>query len=177
MVDIILKFHPCLQVLMPLGEVFNLHKVRVLVACQHKVVRDGVALIFNAAENLEVVGCDGAGVLKEAVELQPDLLIYSLHSAGNDEYEELKELKGQCGWTKIIVFTTRPLSSDITKRFCSVCSGYVQGPILPGFLVKAVELAYHAGYFVFLSSQMDIKTETFKEDAHGSRLLINDLKQ
>lgn len=137
-----------------------MQKVKVIVTSRRKVARGGVALIINSAQNLEVVGKEGANILEEAFELQPDLLVYELFSTGDDEYEVLCKLKETCTWTKIIIFSAGPLHNDNLKRFLGICDGYLQGPILPGFLLKAVELACYSGYFFFLGSSKDIKPQT-----------------
>ncbi|MTI80487.1 MAG: response regulator transcription factor [Firmicutes bacterium] len=140
-----------------------MQKIRVMVTCNQKVVRGGVALIINSAEYLEVVGNEGAEVVKEASELQPDLLVYELGSTEDDEYQVLKKLKEFCGWTKLIIFNSVTLSKEDLKRFMNICDGYLQGPILPGFLLKAVELSCYSGYFFFLGSSRGIQLETKEE--------------
>jgi len=137
----------------------QMQSVRVIVSNQHKVVRSGVALILNSAQNLELIGGEGADVLIEACKLQPDLLVYELTSTGDEEYEILSKLNQLCNWTKIIIFSTEPFGKEDLKRFFCFCSGYLQGPILPGFLLKAVELACYSGHFFFLGSSKDRKPE------------------
>lgn len=136
-----------------------MHKVRVMVTGRRKVLRDGLALILNSAENLELVGREGVNALREANKLQPDLLVYEITSTDDEEYEALKSLKDICSWTKIIVYSPLSQNGEILKKFLGVCDGYLQGPILPGFFLKAVELACYSGYFFFLGSSGDIKQD------------------
>lgn len=136
-----------------------MQKVRVIVTCKRKVVRGRVASILNSAEYLEVVGREGADVLKEAYKLQPDLLVYEISSTDEDEYEVLKKIKELCGWTKIIVFTGCTLKKESFKNMLEICDGFLQGSLLPGFLLKAVELACYSGFFIFLGSSRDITPE------------------
>jgi len=48
-----------------------------------------------------------------------------------------------CGWTKL-----------------NVCDGFMQDPLLPGILLRGVELACLSGYFFFLGLPNDIKLQT-----------------
>ena len=146
-----------LLMLMTRGGVMQ--RVRVMVTCKRRVVRDGVALILNSAENLEVVGREGANTLREANKIQPDLLIYEISSTDDEEYEAVKSLKNICSWTKIIIYSAYPLNDDALRKFLGICDGYLQGPLLPGFLIKAVELACYSGYFFFLGSSKDIRPD------------------
>ncbi len=129
-----------------------MQKVRVMVSSEHKVVRNGIASIINSSQSLEVVGREGIDVLEEAFNMQPDLLVHELGSADNNEFELLKKIKAICNWTKIIVFTSDPLSEDKLVLLLSICDGYLQGPVLPGFFLKAIELACYSGYFFYLGS-------------------------
>lgn len=135
-----------------------MQKVKVIVVSDKKVVRGGVASILNSAEHLEVVGREGADAAKEAYRLQPDLLFCEIRSSDEEEYQVMKRLKDLCGWTKIIIFSSFPLNRDDFKKFLGICDSYLQGPLLPGFLLKAVELACYSGYFFYLGSN-EIKPE------------------
>lgn len=141
-----------------------MQKVRVIAACKRKVVRNRVALILSSAENFEVVGRKGADVLEEVAELQPDLLVYELCSIDDSEYEVLRKLRELCGWTKIIVVNAYPVKKEIREKFLGICDGYLQEPILPGFLLKALELACYSGHSFFLGSLRDIKAEMKEEE-------------
>ncbi|MHB8986463.1 MAG: response regulator [Eubacteriales bacterium] len=136
-----------------------MQKVRVLVTSEREVIRGGLAQILNSADNLEVVGREGADILEEAYELQPDLLVHRLFSTDDGEYNLLEKVKSLCKWTKIIIFTVRPLNRENLKKFLGICNGYFQGPILPDFFLRAVELVCYSGYFFFLGSSKDIKPE------------------
>jgi DNA-binding NarL/FixJ family response regulator len=144
-----------------------MQKVRGMVSCEGKVVRDGIASILNSIKNFEVVGLEGSDILKEAFELQPDLIVYELQSLEKSEYETIKELKELCSWTKVIIFSSHPVNRKRLNKFLENCDGYLQGPLLPGFLLKAVELACYSGYFFFLGSPRDIsfqKRENIKQN-------------
>ena len=114
-------------------------------------------MILHAIKNFEVIGRDGSDVLKEASDLQPDLLIYELRSVElNGYYDNLSKLRAACSWTKIILFSANPIERESLQKFIGICDGYLQGPLLPGFLQKAVELACYSGHFFFLGSSRDI---------------------
>lgn len=49
-----------------------------MVASKNIVVRDGVALILNSSNSINIIGSKGTEAVKEAIELQPDLLVYVL---------------------------------------------------------------------------------------------------
>mgnify|MGYP001432930117 CR=1 FL=1 len=138
-----------------------MQKIRVIVTSESRVVHGGVALIIDSSLHLEVVGREGAQVLAEASKLQPDLLVYELCSADEKEYKTLVKIKESCAWTKLLIFNTGISSKDSVKSYLKICNGYLQGPVLPGFLLKAVELACYSGYSFFLG-QWEETSENFE---------------
>ena len=138
-----------------------MQKVRVLVTCQSKIVRSGVAAILESISNMEVVGNESAGLMEEAFEQQPDLLVYEL-SQIEEDFKVLMKLKEICGWTKIIAFGTQPIKAEYTYSLLGLCDGYIQGPIMPGFFIKALELSCYTGYFFFLDPQRQLRANDTK---------------
>jgi DNA-binding NarL/FixJ family response regulator len=130
----------------------TMQKVKVMVSSQHKVVRNGIAAIIDSSQNLEVVGQEGLDVLAAAINEQPDLLVYELVAVDNNEFELITKIKSFCNWTKIIVFTADSLHEQKLVSLLNICDGYLQGPVLPGFFIKAIELACYSGYYFYLGS-------------------------
>jgi DNA-binding NarL/FixJ family response regulator len=60
--------------------------IRVLVVDDHKWVRDGVASVLDAADDMEVVGtgADGHAALAEAERLRPDVITLDVTMPGMD---------------------------------------------------------------------------------------------
>lgn len=137
-----------------------MHKVRGMVSCEGKVIRDGIALILGSIKNFEVLGRDGGDILKEAFDLQPDLILYKLHDPETDEDEQLLvKLRESCSWTKIILLGAGPMNCRSLQKYIGLCNGYLQRPLLPGFLHKAVELACYSQHFFFLGSTKELSNQ------------------
>lgn len=134
-----------------------------MICSGQNVIRSGIASVLNPSKDLRVIGSEGANVLEEACVLQPDLLIYQIQltECYESEYELLKKLKKFCSCTKIILFTLDSISLQIIKKFVPVSDGYLQGPLLPSFLPKALQLACYSGHFLYLGSltQLENKNE------------------
>ncbi|MTI83696.1 MAG: hypothetical protein FH756_07285 [Firmicutes bacterium] len=147
-------------------------RVRVIVARQGKVVRSGVACILSVSENLDIIGDEGAGLLDEAVRVQPDMVVYQLFSEDEDYSKIISKLKEMCSWVKLVIFSPCQLNRNDLRYIFSICNGYIQGPILSGFFLQALELACYTGRFLFLGLAEDIKIEEKKEVRH---VLVNSI--
>lgn len=135
-----------------------MQKVRVLVSRDLKVICSGLALLFNNKSEFELVGREGYDVVEESALTQPDLLIYE-PSKTVKEIEILTNIKSYCVWAKLIIFTTKPVGRENLKQYMAICDGYLQGPLLPGFFLKAVELVCFSGCFFYLGSSQAIQEE------------------
>lgn len=134
------------------------------IVCQgQRVVQGGLALILNNRENIHVVGHPGAAVLEEVITLQPDLLVYELTSIDDEGYEHLKQLHELCHWTKLLLYTVVPYNLAELKRFFPFCHSYVQGPLLPGLLIKLVELATFSSSFLYLAPSNKTNGDVYLE--------------
>ncbi len=127
-----------------------MQRVRALVAAQGKVTRKGLASIIGASNILDVVGNDREELVKEALELQPDLIVYELTPCEESEYNFLRQLRKKFLWTKIVVFASFESRQGCIKSYMGDMDGYIQGPLLPGYLIKALELICFSGHFLYL---------------------------
>jgi DNA-binding NarL/FixJ family response regulator len=137
----------------------TMQKIRGMVSSKGNVTREGVALILNGIKNFEIVGQDGSDILKDAFEIQPDFILFELNGTENDmeaHEETLHQLRNSCSWTKIILYSSNHLHIQKINKFSELCDGYIQGPLMPGFLQKAIELACYSGRFFYLGSPKDL---------------------
>jgi len=82
-------------------------KLRILLAEDHKTVREGVKLLVNAQPDMEVVGeaDDGEVAITEAVRLQPDLIIMDISMPGLNGLKATKRLRIQMPKIKILTLS------------------------------------------------------------------------
>jgi DNA-binding NarL/FixJ family response regulator len=120
--------------------------IRILVADDHPVVRDGLVMILSTQPDFEVVGAagDGAQALAKALELAPDVLLLDLEMPELDGVEVINRLHQTQAGAKVIVFT----AFDTDERIVDAVRAGIQGYLLKGApreeLFNAVRVV-HAG--------------------------------
>ncbi|MDQ4076929.1 MAG: response regulator transcription factor [Chloroflexota bacterium] len=121
--------------------------IRILVADDHPVVRDGLITILETQPDFDVVGEASNG--KEAIELskqlEPDVLLLDLEMPEMDGVESLQALRTVRPETQVIVFT----AFDTDERIVSAVQAGAQGYLLKGAprndIFKAIRVVSQGG--------------------------------
>lgn len=120
--------------------------VRVVLADDHAVVREGVAMVLDAVDDVEVVGT--AGSVAEALELvcrqRPDVLVLDLRMPGESPLEALPRFAEHAPQTAVVILTMREQPRSVRAALERGARGYVLKEAAGRQLVEAVRLA-HAG--------------------------------
>jgi DNA-binding NarL/FixJ family response regulator len=82
--------------------------IRVLVADDQKVVRDGLAMLLGLLDGIEVVGTavDGADAVRQALTAEPDIVLLDLNMPTVDGVEATRRLAEQGARARVVVLTT-----------------------------------------------------------------------
>ncbi|HTY72291.1 MAG TPA: response regulator transcription factor [Actinomycetes bacterium] len=82
--------------------------LRVLVADDQKVVRDGLSVLLGLLDGIEVVGTavDGADAVRQALDADPDIVLMDLNMPGVDGVEATRQLAERGSRARVVVLTT-----------------------------------------------------------------------
>lgn len=100
---------------------------RVLIVDDHLVVREGLQLILNTEDDLEVVGAaaDGATAVRLAGELQPDVILMDLRMPGMDGLEAIGHIQTQWPAIAIVILTTYNEDDLMVKGLQAGAKGFL----------------------------------------------------
>jgi DNA-binding NarL/FixJ family response regulator len=102
-------------------------KVRVLLADDHALFRDGLANILNQQMDFEVVGeaSDGLEALIKAREMEPDLILMDVTMPGCDGLEATQLIKAEMPDTTIVMVTVRDEDEKLFEAIRNGAQGYL----------------------------------------------------
>ena len=102
-------------------------QIRLLIADDHPVVRDGLRGMLENQPDLEVTGeaADGEAALHLAVETRPDLILMDLRMPVMDGVTAIREIKARCPGIQVLVLTTYDSDADILPAIEAGATGYM----------------------------------------------------
>jgi DNA-binding NarL/FixJ family response regulator len=115
--------------------------IRVLIADDHELLRDGLRGMLDAQEDMEVVGEaeDGARAVDEAIRLHPDVVIMDIRMPRLDGIEATKRLTAQGEKApRILVLTTFDLDEYVYEALRAGAGGFMLKDAPPRQLAEAV---------------------------------------
>ncbi len=121
-------------------------KIRIVIADDHPIVRDGLRKLLTLEDDLEVVGeaADGREVLDRVQELEPDVLLLDLRMPNLDGLSALQALQQSNKSTRVIVLTASEDKNEFVQAMKLGCSGIVLKQTAPDLIVKSIRKV-HAG--------------------------------
>jgi DNA-binding NarL/FixJ family response regulator len=117
--------------------------IRVLLADDHPVVRQGLAAMLGSEPDLEVVGEAASGPQAEALaaSLRPDIVLMDLRMPGGGGAEATGRITAAGLPCRVVVLTTYEGDGDILRAVEAGAAGYLLKDVTPEELVGAVRAA------------------------------------
>jgi DNA-binding NarL/FixJ family response regulator len=121
-------------------------KIRIVIADDHPIVRDGLKKLLTLEDDLEVIGeaSDGREVIERVQELEPDVLLLDLRMPNLDGLQALQILQQSNKNTRVIVLTASEDKNEFVQAMKLGCSGIVLKQTAPDLIVKSIRKV-HAG--------------------------------
>ncbi|GAA3811625.1 MULTISPECIES: response regulator [Amycolatopsis] len=132
---------------------------QILIADDQEVVRRTLRQIFEAEDDLEVVGeaADGESAVQRARELRPDVVLVDVRMPGRDGLSVTQELAGPevADPLRVIVITTFELDEYARVALQNGACGFLLKRSGPGLLVEGVRAAVSGD--MLISPQMTMR--------------------
>ena len=121
-----------------------MERVRILLADDHALFREGLAGIINNQPDMQVVGeaNDGLESFVKAHELKPDLILMDVQMPGMDGIEAVKQIKQVLPETIIVMLTVRGDDEMLFEALKNGAQGYLLKEIRSQDLLEMLRGAF-----------------------------------
>src|SRR6478609_7188118 len=119
-------------------------KIRIVVADDHPIFRDGLCKLLALEEDFEVVAqaSDGRQVLEILQQAEPDILLLDLKMPGLDGLATLQRLQASRNKTRVIVLTASDDKNEFVQAMKLGTSGIVLKQTATELLIKSIRKVY-----------------------------------
>ncbi len=130
-----------------------MRKIKVLIADDHALVREGIAAFLKLCDDIEVIGeaSDGIEAIKKTEKLQPDVVIMDINMPKLGGLEATVEIKRISPETKILVLTQYDDREYISRFLKAGVSGYILKKAVGSDLISAIRAVSRGEIYLYPS--------------------------
>jgi two-component system, NarL family, nitrate/nitrite response regulator NarL len=119
-------------------------RIRVVLADDHPIVRDGLRKLLSLEDDIDVVGeaSDGREVLQLVQQNEPDVVLLDLRMPNLDGLSALQALQQMNKKARVIVLTASEDKNEFVQAMKLGCSGIVLKQTSPDLIVKSIRKVF-----------------------------------
>ncbi|MQA91215.1 MAG: response regulator [Gemmatimonas sp.] len=124
--------------------------IRIVVADDHPVVRDGLVAVLTTQADFDVVGeaATGTEAVQRSVDLRPDVLLLDLELPEIDGVEVIRQIRGRAPDARIVVFTAFDRDEQILGALREGAVGYLLKGAARDEVFRAIRIAHSGGTLI-----------------------------
>ena len=137
------------------GKLSDERKIRVMIADDHAIVREGLRLILEANPDIQVVGeaSDGRQAVKEAKKIKPQIVIIDIAMPELNGIEATRQLLKEQPSLGVIILSMHHSTEHIFQALQAGAKGFVIKEVAGKEVIRAVWAVYNGHRY--LSRQVD----------------------
>jgi DNA-binding NarL/FixJ family response regulator len=126
----------------------NDKKIRVVVADDQRLVRDGIASLLSIQDGVEVVGTasNGEEAVTQALELRPDVTLMDIRMPIMDGVEATRRIRRELPGCQVLMLTTFDDEEYVLEALKAGACGYLLKDIPAHDLASAIKAAHQGIY-------------------------------
>jgi DNA-binding NarL/FixJ family response regulator len=125
-------------------------KLRVFLADDHAVVREGLKALINAQAGMVVVGeaADGLTACEQVLKLDPDVVVMDVSMPGLTGSQATERLRAECPRVKVLALTVHEAKGYIRQLLAAGAAGYVLKRAAAEELIQAIRAVAAGGMYL-----------------------------
>src|SRR5579885_988348 len=129
----------------------NSSPIRVLLADDHDILRQGLKLLLETQPDIQVIGEARTGIeaLEQAVSLQPDIVVLDITMAQMDGLEACRRIRTRLPETQVLILTMHESEEYFLQALRMGAAGYLVKKAAPGDLQMAISAVARGDAFLY----------------------------
>lgn len=125
-------------------------KMRILLADDHVIVRDGLAVLINGQPDMQVVAQAGTGreALRHAMEMAPDVAVLDVSMPDMGGPEAAEKMGEHCPLVRILALTRHADQAYLRRMLQAGAAGYVLKKSAADTLINAIRIVAQGGTYI-----------------------------
>ncbi|MET0645771.1 MAG: response regulator transcription factor [Pyrinomonadaceae bacterium] len=154
-------------------------KLRVFLADDHMVVREGLKSLVNAQPDMHVVGeaAGGEAAWRAACELGPDVVVMDVSMPDMGGAEATERLKSECPQVRVLALTVYEDKGYLRRMLDAGASGYILKRAVTDELVRAIRTVAAGGSYVDPTLAGSLVSSYFNQDTAEGRAPAGELSE
>jgi DNA-binding NarL/FixJ family response regulator len=154
-----------------------MEKLRILLAEDHRILREGLKRLIAEQPNMEVVGeaDNGIAAWQQAKELEPDIVLMDISMPRLNGAEATVKIRELCPNVRVIALTGHRASAYLNEVLKAGASGYVLKQAAIDELIDAIQTVAKGGTYIDSASRESLVNSPlddriYKGEAQGKPL-------
>ncbi|MEP3279327.1 MAG: response regulator transcription factor [Stappiaceae bacterium] len=151
---------------------FSADPIRILLADDHELVRDGIRARLESTENFSVIGeaTNGEEAVELALKLKPDLIMLDVSMPLKNGLDVAREIRARNADARILILSIYDNPEYVRGAMHAGANGYLLKDVSAADMISAITSVASGGYY--FSSQiaptlMGLETKSVVEDPYG----------
>ncbi len=128
-------------------------KIKILIADDHALVREGIRALLNIHEEIEILGeaSDGKEAVEKAAQLKPDMILMDIAMPGLGGLEATLEIKKSDPDIKILILSQYDDKEYVSRLLKAGVSGYILKQGVGTDLISAIRAVAKGEFYLYPS--------------------------
>jgi len=147
-------------------------KLRILLADDHGVLRDGLAMLINAQPDMQVVACARGGreAVQLAAQLEPQVVVLDVSMPDLGGAEAAEQIRGSCPGARILALTRYADQGYLRRMLDAGARGYVLKRTAGDALIDAIRVVAEGGSYIDPTLASGLVARRTRATGAGSRM-------
>ncbi len=130
-----------------------MNKIRVFLADDHLILREGIRSLLGKVPDIEVVGEAGEGgeAVAKVEQLMPDVVLMDITMPGLNGVEATRQITQKTPQVKVLILTMHETSQYLSQMLKVGASGYVVKTTASSELISAIRAVHQGDVYLYPS--------------------------